>query len=381
VNVFMIHRQASLTFVARPIPPFRLDLTVWALRRRPRNLIDRWDGTTYRRVIVVGGRPTELAARQAGSSAAPKLIVTATPAPRSLQDRQRVRSSVDRLLGLRIDLTDWYQTAAADTRLRRLADTFRGMKPPRFATMFEAVVNAFACQQLSLEVGLELLNRLAMLCGARAGTLPDAGYAFPVADDVARLPAEKYRALGFSRQKVHALLSLARAITRRALDLESLEQKDDTVVRQRLLDLRGVGRWSAEYVLLRGLGRLHVFPGDDVGAQKRLARWLGRSRPLDYGGVGRAVERWQPYAGLVYFHLLLDGLSQAGALTSGAQPASRSPSPTPADQESATDDREVHDGRRPARRRPAQEAAHGADGRSVSRIRPREGTGAASRGA
>ena len=60
----------------------------------------------------------------------------------------------------------------------------------------------------------------------------------------------------------------------------------------------------------------NVFPGDDVGAQKRFARWLGRSRPLDYAGVGRAVARWQPYAGLVYFHLLLDGLSQAGALES-----------------------------------------------------------------
>jgi DNA-3-methyladenine glycosylase II len=292
-----------------------------------------------------------------------------------------VRSSIDRLLGLRIDLTDWYQTAAADTRLQRLADTFRGMKPPRFPTMFEAVVNAFACQQLSLEVGLELLNRLARLCGARAGTLHDAGYAFPTAHDVAWLPAETYRALGFSRQKVHALLNLARAITRRALDLESLEQEDDAVARQRLLEVRGVGRWSAEYVLLRGLGRLHVFPGDDVGAQKRLARWLGCSRPLDYAGVARAVERWQPYTGLLYFHLLLDGLSQTGVLKPGAEPASRSPSPTPADQASTPDDREVHDGRRPARRRPAQEAAHGADGRSVSRIRPREGTAAASRGA
>ena len=67
-------------------------------------------------------------------------------------------------------------------------------------------------------------------------------------------------------------------------------------------------------MLLRGLGRLHVFPGDDVGAQKRLARWFRRSRPLDYAGVGRAVERSAPYAGLVYFHLLLDGLSKAGAL-------------------------------------------------------------------
>ena len=160
---FMDHRQAAHTFVLRPIPPFRLDLTVWALRRRPRNLIDRWDGTTYRRVIVMEGRPTELAVRQAGSSAAPRLIVTATPPPRTLLGKRHARSVLDQLLGLRIDLTDWYHTAAGDARLRPLADTFRGMKPPRFPTMFEALVNAFACQQLSLEVGLELLNRLATI--------------------------------------------------------------------------------------------------------------------------------------------------------------------------------------------------------------------------
>ncbi len=311
---FVDHHHAAHTFVLRPIPPFRLDLTVWALRRRPRNLIDRWDGTTYRRVIVLEGRPTELAVRQTGSCAAPRLVVTEAPPPRTLLERRYARSALDQLLGLRIDLTEWYRTAAGDARLRPLADTFRGMKPPRFPTMFEALVNAFACQQLSLEVGLELLNRLGMLCSAGAGTLHDARYAFPSAHDVARLPPEQYRAIGFSHQKVRALLALARAIVRRELDVESIAGEDDAVVRQRLLDLRGVGRWTSEYVLLRGLGRLHVFPGDDVSAQKRLARWLGRSQPLDYAGVRRAVERWQPYAGLVYFHLLLDGLSQAGAL-------------------------------------------------------------------
>ena len=320
---FMGHRKPSGEFTLRPLPPFRLDLTAWALRRRSRNLIDRWDGTTYRRVIALGGRPTELAVRQAGSSAAPTLRVTATPPPQTLAERRRVRSIVDRLLGLRIDLTDWYRMAAGDARLRPLADAFRGMKPPRFPTMFEAVVNAFACQQLSLEVGLELLNRLATISSARVGRRGDVRYAFPTAQDIARLPPEKYRAIGFSRQKVRALLDLARPITRQELELESIGSEDDAVVRQRLLELRGVGRWTAEYVLLRGVGRLHVFPGDDVGAQKRLARWLGRSRPLDYAGVHRAVERWQPYAGLVYFHLLLDGLSQAGALESRAEPASR----------------------------------------------------------
>ena len=67
---------------------------------------------------------------------------------------------------------------------------------------------------------------------------------------------EELRAIGFSGQKVHAIISLARAIERRALDLESLASVEDAVVRQRLLELRGVGRWSSEYVLLRGLGRL-----------------------------------------------------------------------------------------------------------------------------
>jgi DNA-3-methyladenine glycosylase II len=294
----------------RPLPPFRLDLTVWALRRRSRNLIDRWDGTTYLRVVMLGKRPTELAVRQIGSPTAPRLVVTATPFPRTRLERRHVRSLVDRLLGLRIDLTEWYRIAESDARLQSLADKFRGLKPPRFPTTVEAVVNAFACQQLSLEVGLELLSRLATISSPRIGGRD----AFPETADVAKLRPEQCKAIGFSDQKVRALLGLARAISRREIDLESLEHEDDAVVRQRLLELHGVGRWTAEYVLLRGLGRLHLFPGDDVGAQKQIARWLGHSRPLDYVGVRRVVEPWQPFSGMVYFHLLLEGLSRAGAL-------------------------------------------------------------------
>ena len=79
----------------------------------------------------------------------------------------------------------------------------------------------------------------------------------------------------------------------------------------RLTGLRGVGRWTAEYVLLRGLGRLHLFPGDDIGARNRLRRWLHLREPLDYERVRRLLRRWRPYAGLVYLHMLLDGLAEA----------------------------------------------------------------------
>jgi DNA-3-methyladenine glycosylase II len=317
----MTRAQSLLQFSVRAVPPFRLDLTVWALRRRPRNLVDRWDGVTYRRVMVVNGRAMEVAVRQTGALTAPRVEVMVTPAPRE-SDKRQLRRLLDRLLGLRIDLSAWYRTANRDPRLRALADRFRGVKPPMFPTVFETLVNAFACQQFSLEAGLTILNRLAAACGTSLETPSTVGHAFPEPEEMIRMSPEELRAIGFSRQKARALLDLAGAIAGQELNLESLARESDDVIGQQLLQLRGVGRWTAEYALLRGYGRLQVFPGDDVGAQKRLARWLGRSRPLDYLGVARAVAPWQPYAGLVYFHLLLDGLSLAGALEPDATPSS-----------------------------------------------------------
>jgi len=82
---------------------------------------------------------------------------------------------------------------------------------------------------------------------------------------------------------------------------------------------RGVGRWTAEYVLLRGLRRLDVYPGDDVGARNNLQRWLNLKKPLDYQSVRRVLGKWQPYAAFIYFHLLLDRLTEAGHLSSEPQ--------------------------------------------------------------
>ena len=123
-----------------------------------------------------------------------------------------------------------------------------------------------------------------------------------------------FRKLGFSGNKVSAFHELARDIVNGRIDFESLERMDNQAVIDSLLELRGVGRWTAEYVLLRGLQRLNVFPGDDVGARTRLAKWQNRKERLDYAGVARVTRRWQPYAGMVYFHMLLHGLYEAGEL-------------------------------------------------------------------
>ena len=295
-----------LTFQIKPVPPFRLDLTVQALRRRAINAVDRWDGTTYRRMLVMGQRPLGIEVVQITPSEWPMLEVTASGPSLPPCTRFVAMSALTRLLGVDRYLDDFYRAAADDPGLGKLARQFRGLKPPRFPTVFEALINAFACQQVTLSLGLQLLNRLAATC-ARGRDVADA-YAFPTPDDLAALEPDELRALGFSRQKGLAIITLARAVAAGHVDLDELESLDDAAAVARLRTLRGVGRWTAEYVLLRGLGRLHVFPGDDVGARNNLQRWLGLLEPLDYEAVQRVLARWQPFQGLVYLHLLLWGL-------------------------------------------------------------------------
>jgi DNA-3-methyladenine glycosylase II len=128
------------------------------------------------------------------------------------------------------------------------------------------------------------------------------------------LTPEDFRKLGLNRQKARAIIELSIAVVKDRLHLESLEGLNDEQVVERLCELRGVGRWTAEYVLLRGLGRLHIFPGDDVGARNQLQRWLRLRKPLDYQGVRRVLAPWQSHAGLIYFHLLMNRLDEKGYL-------------------------------------------------------------------
>jgi DNA-3-methyladenine glycosylase II len=265
----------SLTFSLRPIPPFRLDLTAWALRRRRRNIVDRWSAGSYGRVVMIEGSTLDVAVTQIGPLERPRLEVTVTgkltPATGSAITQLLVR-----MLGLRTDLRPFYVIAARDRRLAPLVEQFRGLKPPRFPSVFEALVNATACQQLSLTVGIELLNRIVARYGPFIVVAGVKQHAFPRPEDILRAKAHAFRRLGFSYSKAHSLLDLSQKIVSAKFNPEQLIRWDNTSTVEMLQRLRGVGRWTAEYVLLRGLGRLDTFPGDDVGARNRLARWLGR---------------------------------------------------------------------------------------------------------
>lgn len=307
--------QPALTFELSPVGPFCLGFTAWALRRRPENQVDRWDGTTYRRVIAIRGRAAEVSVCERWFRGAPRLEVNVIGEGVHAKAKAEVKTLLTHMLGLQVDLKPFYQMASRAPQLRELVERYRGLKPVRFPTVFETLANAFACQQFTIAAGLQLLNRLARKGSVTLETKAGVMFGFPEPSDLLRLSPRTFRKLGFSRQKTNAFRELSRNLVAQRLDLDTLMNRRNEDAISFLLGLRGVGRWTAEYVLLRGLGRLDVFPGDDVGAQNRLAKWLHRSRPMNYASVRRALDRWQPYAGFIYFHMLMESLSATGNIS------------------------------------------------------------------
>jgi DNA-3-methyladenine glycosylase II len=298
------------TFMLDPIPPFRLDLTAWTLRRRASNRIDQWDGTTYTRVLLLDRQPVKVTVSQQDRH----LLVTAASPVSLPQLTARVSSILQRTLGLATDVSAFSALARRNQEISALAERFQGLKPPRFPTLFEAFLNAFACQQVSLDVGILLLDRLAERYGLPWTDEQGAAFAFPDPEQLLSTTEEQFRELGWSRQKGRAVLELARLLTEAPHTLAALPSMSNEDACHAILPLRGVGRWTAEYVLLRGLGRIEVFPGDDVGAQKNLQRLLSLEQPPTYERVKTLTASWSPFAGFVYFHLLLRNLDKKGLL-------------------------------------------------------------------
>ena len=306
--------MTSHSFSLFPKPPFRLDLTAWVLRRRPENEIDRWDGEFYRRVLVIGGKPVQVSLRQKGTVDEPELAVEVTGDGVGAGYEPLVAAAIARMFGIYHDLNEFYAFATSQPGLSALARTFRGAKPTRYPTLFESLVNGISCQQLSLTVGVLLLSRLARLYGPPLETNKGTFFAFPQPQDLAHADPEQMRAIGYSYAKADYIIGLAQLIEDGKIDLAALETLDDQQALAAVCTMRGVGRWTGEYFLLRGLGRTHIFPGDDVGARNNLQRFKNIPDKLTYDGVGEVLADWSRFGGLVYFHLLLKGLLESGQL-------------------------------------------------------------------
>jgi DNA-3-methyladenine glycosylase II len=120
---------------------------------------------------------------------------------------------------------------------------------------------------------------------------------------------EELMLLGFSEHKSETLILIASAIVHEK-NFCNLDKLSNEEIIKFLCSFKGIGRWSAEYFLLRGLGKIEILPGDDVAIHKSVENLLKLRKKPDFDRIKKIEKEWHPYAGLIYFHFLLEKLSK-----------------------------------------------------------------------
>ncbi len=278
--------------------PFNLEATVRVLQRRPANLVEIWEQGRYLRVLRT---PEDLAlveVENRGTLDEPDVRYSLRYGDPSTVARRRLARTLRKVLGLDVDPVPLQRVVEADRKLRPTALALRGMRPPRFAEWFEAFANVVPFQQLSLDAGIAVVGRLVERFGEHIEQSDRHFHAFPTAQAVAEARLEALRKCGLSSRKAESLRYLARAIESGELAEDRIAGMNTIDALRALVEVSGIGPWSASLVLLRGLGRLDVFPPGDVGAERGL-RALMHLGPA--ASLRRRVERFGAYRGYLYF--------------------------------------------------------------------------------
>lgn len=294
-----------------------LEATVRVLQRRPSNLVDTWESDHYRRVLATSDGLALVDVRNQGTIDAPDLRYSVRSGDLSSVAHDQVATTLRRILGLDVDPRPLQRLAEATRGLRPTACALRGMRPPRFGELFEAVANVIPFQQVSLDSGVAMVGRLVQRFGQLLEWEGRRLHAFPAASAIARARIETLRACGLSRRKAESLRDFARAIASGELTETKLAALSTQEALVALTERPGIGPWSAALVLLRGLGRLDVFPPGDVGALRGLDELMATGRGARLGAV---VERFGALRGYLYFcalggNLLARGLIHAAPAT------------------------------------------------------------------
>jgi DNA-3-methyladenine glycosylase II len=263
----------------------------------------------FHRVARVGPTRVPFRLTAAGPLDRPVLTVAFagadTPAVRAA-----LTAEVRWLLGLDADLPAFYAAVRGDRVLGPLTRDLHGLRPSVAPDPFEMLVGAISAQQVNLSFAFATRARLVRAFGEPMAIDGVTVHAFPEPAAVAAAPPAALRAMQFSTRKAEYLIGLGRLVAEGSLDLAALATAPDDEVIARLTEVRGLGRWTAEWFLARALGRPDVCPADDLGVRRAVEALCYGGRACDAARVRRRARAWRPYRSLAV-HYLLAGARRA----------------------------------------------------------------------
>ena len=255
--------------------PYDFELSTGRYRAFGPDLANLWvDGSLHR---VVGRREVRISPARGGVRVEPLDAET--------------RPVVRKLLGTEFDLGSFYDWARGEPVFARLTRELAGLRPPVAPDPFESLVTSITAQQISLHAAFSVRNRLIERFGRRVGQ----AYSFPTAQRLRRADPDELVQLGFSHRKAEYVVGLAAE----KIDFGTLEQLPDEEIKARLVAIRGLGEWTADWFLARHLARPRAWPAGDLGVRKAVAAFYPEA-----GDVRAFAERLEPYQNLSAHYLL-----------------------------------------------------------------------------
>ena len=219
------------------------------------------------------------------------------------------------LWGLDDDAENLAASMVSDRDMAPLLERFGELRIMRAPDLYEALLVAVIGQQVSVRAAQSIRRRLMQNLGTRVtvGEVPrqEDHYLYPTPKQMIKAGELGLREQGLSRQKSKYLLEIAHYAATGELDREAFLILSDEDAIRRLCEIKGVGRWTAEIALMRGLGRNDVFAGGDLGLQVAVQELRGmRKRPSEKA-LRKIAERWKGWRSYAAFYLWMTLQSRA----------------------------------------------------------------------
>jgi DNA-3-methyladenine glycosylase II len=182
----------------------------------------------------------------------------------------------------------------ADARLAAVVEQVGPCRLRPQGRPFRSLVEAIVSQQISGQAADAILRRF-------RGLFP--GRPFPAPADVLAIPAERLRGAGLSNQKAAYVRDLAARFSDGTIRPRRFGRLTDDEIVEELIQVKGIGRWTAEMFLIFSLNRLNVLPVDDLGLRKAMQRVYRLRKLPTPETIQRLAAPWHPYCTVATWYL------------------------------------------------------------------------------
>ncbi len=218
-------------------------------------------------------------------------------------DREKIERHLRHIFSLDRDLMPFYKTAVQDSQLAKVIEQRKGLRPILDPSPYECLIKTIIGQQINLSFAATLVQRLTSLAGDKVTWDGKEYLVFPNPEQVAKLDYSTLQQKQFNRRKAEYIIDISRQIVDGRLDLKQLYELEDEAAIEELMKLRGVGRWTAECLLLFGLGRRDLLPAADIGLRNAIRLIYQLDHQPSEQEVRAIGQRWAPWRSDATFYL------------------------------------------------------------------------------